>query len=336
MMRGRVLVVVLIAVVLAAACGGDGQSRRIVNIVTAPPGGGWYVIGGVIASVINDAVPNVQANAEASGGAEENVRLVGTGQSDLGLVIHKTALQGYRGEAPFNQPMPNLRMLFGNLEVGRLHVVVLPNSPVKDLCELKGKRVAVGPTGNGSLGNLREIFSSGCGFTFDDITPIYLPYDQSLSALGDRRLDAAVLYITPPIPALSEFGAMHEYRLLEISEPIRDAVVKAYPFYLKINIAANSYRPVTQDIPVLGTANGVMVNAELPDDLVYAITKATFENIDRVRSSYPTLGGFSLEVAARAGLIPFHEGAVRYYREQGVWPETTSAEPAAPPAQGTR
>lgn len=307
----------------AAGCGGDG-STRVVNIVTAPPGGGWYVMGGALASVINDAVPGVQAIAEASGGAEENVRLVGTGQSNLGFVIGKTALQGYEGREPFGQPFTNLRMLLGNLDVGQIHGIVLEESPLQDICQMKGQRVGVGPTGHGSLGNLEEIFSAGCGFTFDDITPVYLPYDQALSALGDGRLEAAVIYVSPPIPAIAEFGATRSYRLLPLSETARDAILARYSYYLKTTIPATAYADISQDVPVVGTSNGLMVGAELPEELVYQITKATFENIDRFRSSYPTLAEFSLEVAPTGGLIPYHDGAIRYYRERGVWRATAS------------
>lgn len=320
----RLLCLVLL-VVGATDCGRAGGANRVVNIVTAPPGGGWYVMGGALASVINDAVPGVQAVAEVSGGAEENVRLVGTGQSDLGFVISKTALQGYQGQEPFAQPFTNLRMLFGNLDVGQIHVVVLERSPLGEICELKGRRVGVGPSGHGSLSNLREIFSAGCGFTFDDITPVYLPYDQALSAVGDGRLDAAVLYVSPPIPAISEFGATRPYRLLPLNEATRDAVIARFGYYLKTTIPAKAYSGVGRDVPVVGTSNGVMVGAELPADLVYQITKAAFENVERLRSSYPTLGNFSLEVAPKGGLIPYHDGAIRYYRERGVWPESDAA-----------
>jgi TRAP transporter TAXI family solute receptor len=312
-------------IILAAGCGRDSGSTRVVNIVTAPPGGSWYVIGGTLASIINDAVPGVQAVAEVSGGAEENVRLVGTGQSNLGFVISKTALQGYQGQPPFSQPFPNLRMVLSNLDIGRINVVALEGSPLEDVCDLKARRVGVGPSGHGSLANLREIFSAGCGFTFDDITPIYLPYDQALSALGDGRIDAAVLYVSPPIPAISEFGATRRFRLLPLTEAARDAVVAKYPYYLKTTIPAGAYTGITAAIPVVGTSNGLMVSADLSADLVYQITKATFDHLERFRGSYPTIAGFTLEVAPKGGLIPYHEGAIRYYRERAVWPEAGSA-----------
>jgi TRAP transporter TAXI family solute receptor len=312
-------------ILVAAACGRDSGSTRVVNIVTAPPGGSWYVIGGTLAGIINDAVPGVQAVAEVSGGAEENVRLVGTGQSNLGFVISKTALQGYQGQPPFSQPFPNLRMVLSNLDIGRINVVVLEGSPLGDVCALKGRRVGVGPSGHGSLANLREIFSAGCGFTFDDITPIYLPYDQALSALGDGRLDAAVLYVSPPIPAISEFGATHKFRLLPLTDAAREAVVAKYPYYLMTTIPAGAYAGVAAAVPVVGTSNGLMVSADLSADLVYQITKATFDHLERFRGSYPTIAGFTLEIAPKGGLIPYHDGAIRYYRERGVWPEPEAA-----------
>ncbi|MBI2186900.1 MAG: TAXI family TRAP transporter solute-binding subunit [Acidobacteria bacterium] len=187
------------------------------------------------------------------------------------------------------------------------------------------RRSRTSASGHGSLANLREIFSAGCGFTFDDITPIYLPYDQALSALGDRRIDAAVLYVSPPIPAISEFGASRRFRLLPLPEPARDAIVAEYPYYLKTTIPARSYTHVTADVPVVGTSNGLMVSAELPADLVYQITKATFDELERFRGSYPTIAGFTLEVAPKDGLIPYHEGAIRYYRERGVWADGAPA-----------
>ena len=309
---------------VAAACGRDSGSTRVINIVTAPPGGSWYVIGGALASIINGAVPGVRAVAEVSGGAEENVRLVGTGQSNLGFVISKTALQGYQGQPPFSQPFTSLRMLLGNLDIGRLHAIVLDTSPLADICDLKGRRVGVGPSGHGSLANLREIFSAGCGFTFDDLTPVYLPYDQALTALADGRLDASVIYVSPPIPAIAEFAAVRKFKLLPMTEAARDAVAARYGYYLKTEIPANAYTGIAQPVPVVGTSNGLMVSADLPEELVYRITRATFDNIDRVRNSYPTVAKFSLEVAPKDGLIPYHDGAIRYYRERGVWPEPSS------------
>jgi hypothetical protein len=314
--------ILLLAMAACSSGGESGSSTTVVTLASSPPGGMWYVVGGVLTDLITDSVPQVRAIAEVTSGAVENVRLVGTGQSDMGFTIVKLARQGFRGDPPFNQAFPDLRMLYASVEVGRLHMMVLKDSPLQDICEVKGLQVAVGPAGHGSIPNLGEIFSAGCGFSFEDITPVYLPYGQSLTILGDERVDAAVLYVSPPVAAISEFGAVHDYRILPVSQQVRDKVVAAFPYYIDIVVPADAYQQLTEDVPTVGTANGVVANANLPDEVVYQIIKATFENLDVLRRSHPTLENFGLDNAAEGGLIPYHPGAIRYYREQGVWTET--------------
>ena len=211
-------------------------------------------------------------------------------------------------------------------------MVVLKDSPLEDICDVKGFQVAVGPAGHGSIPNLGEIFSSGCGFSFEDISPVYLPYGQSLTTLGDDRVDAAVLYVSPPVAAISEFGASHDYRMLPVPQEVRDKIVAAFPYYVDIVVPGDAYQQLTEDVPTVGTANGVVANANVPDDVMYQIIKATFENLDVLRRSHPSLETFGLENAAKGGLIPYHEGAIRYYREQGVWIETE--ESSTPQGEG--
>ncbi|MEE8349014.1 MAG: TAXI family TRAP transporter solute-binding subunit [Acidobacteriota bacterium] len=327
---GVSLSLLLVLVLGAVSCSSgenSGGSTTVVTLASSPPGGMWYVVGGVLTDLITDSAPQMRAIAEVTSGAVENTRLVGTGQSDMGFTIVKLAQQGFRGEPPFDQPFPDLRMLYASVEVGRLHMVVLKESPLKDICGVKGLQVAVGPAGHGSIPNLREIFSAGCGFSFEDISPVYLPYGQSLTSLGDRRVDVAVLYVSPPVAAISEFGAVHDYRILPVSQEAREKVLGAYSYYLDVVVPADAYQQVTEEIPTVGTANGVVANANVPDEVIYQVIKATFENLDVLRRSHPTLENFGLENAATGGLIPYHEGAIRYYREQGVWPEPEEVSP---------
>jgi len=306
------LVMVMLAFPLSAS------AKDMISIGTAPAGGAWYGIGGALADVITKNVPGVTAVAEVTGAAIENVKLLGTHKIDIGFTISTIGKLGYDGKPPFKEKYTNLRTLASSIQTGFLQVVVLKGSGLTTVDQLKGKRVAVGPPGHGSLKQLQEIFGI-MGFGFKDISPVYLQYDQSLTALGDRKVDAAVMYMAPPSPAIKEFSLTNDINLLELTAAHQDALMKKYGHYVAKSIRAGTYKGVDRDIRTVGTANVLLIDAALDDGLVYQITKAMFENIDKVRAGHPSAKAFSLEDATQGSTVPFHPGAIRYYKEKGVW-----------------
>jgi TRAP transporter TAXI family solute receptor len=316
MFKKTVLFSLLIAFVLVP----PAFAQKVISIGTAPAGGAWYGIGGALADIITKNVAGVTAVAEVTGAAIENVKLLGTKKIEMGFTISDIAKRGYDGKPPFTEKYPNIRTFVSSIQKGSLQIVALKGSGLEHVSDLKGKRVAVGPSGHGSLKNLQEIFGV-LGFTFDDIKPVYLPYDQSLTALGDKKVDAAVIYAAPPAPAIKEFGVTHEITLLALTEQNRKKVVEKYPNYVPDSIPKGVYRGIENDVPTVSSVNLIMIRAALDDELVYKITKALFDNIDRFRMSHPSAKGFSLKVATKGSLVPFHPGAIRYYKEQGVWSE---------------
>ncbi len=294
------------------------QAERVISIGTAPPGGAWYGIGGALADVITREVEGVKAVAEVTGAAIENVKLMGTKKIDIGFTINDIAKAGYEGEAPFKEKYPNLRTLVSSIQKGSLHVVALKGAGLEYVSDLKGKRVAVGPAGHGSLKNLREIFEV-LGFTFNDIKPVYLPYEQSLTALGDKKVDAAVIYVAPPAPSIQEFAITNDIKLLGLKEEDLNSLLKKYPNYIPDKLSKALYKGMDKDVLTVSTANVILVDSRLSEDLVYKITSAIFKNIEKIRASHPSAKGFSLQVATKGASVPFHPGAIRYFKEQGIW-----------------
>jgi TRAP transporter TAXI family solute receptor len=294
------------------------QAQRVISIGTAPAGGAWYGIGGALADVITKEVEGMKAIAEVTGAAIENVKLIGTKKIEIGFTINDIAKQGYEGGAPFKEKYPNLRTLVSSIQKGSLQIVALKGAGLEYVSDLRGKRVAVGPAGHGSLKNLQEIFEV-LGFTFSDIKPVYLPYEQSLTALGDKKVDAAVIYVAPPAPAIKEFAVTHNVKLLGLKEENLKALLQKYPNYIGDSLAKSLYKGMENDVLTVSTANVILVEAGLPEDLVYKITAAIFKNIEKIRSSHPSAKGFSLQVATKGASVPFHPGAIRYFKEQKVW-----------------
>ena len=142
-----------------------------------------------------------------------------------------------------------------------------------------------------------------------------------MTALVDRKVDAAVLYVAPPAPAIKEFSLTNDINILELKEPSQDALLKKYGHYVAKFIPKGTYKGVDKDIRTVGTANIIMIDAGMDEAQVYKITKAIFENIDNVRAGHPSAKGFNLEDATKGSTVPFHPGAIKYFKERGVWKE---------------
>jgi len=307
------IVLAILFVVLIGAC---GQQQTLLSIAAGPSGGTWHPIGGMIGNIVNRNVPGVRVNVESTEGGVENVRLLGTGQADIGLCIAATALNGYQGDPPYSQSFGNLRTLIASFQLGYLQMAVLEDSSLQSVKDIRGHRVGIGPAGHGSIPRQREIYQE-MGVSFEDFTPIYLPFRDSLRSLGDGRLDAAVLYMAPPAPSLIEFGVTNDFRLLPVERETQQRVVEKYPYFVTTTIPSDAYdRGV--DVPTVATANVILIREEVPEEAVYQIARALLEHLDEFRAGHPSMQEFEPEMAVLGQVLPYHPGAERYFREIGL------------------
>jgi TRAP transporter TAXI family solute receptor len=309
----RALVVIGIALSLFVGC---NEGTTFLNIASGPLGGSWHPIGGAMGQVINKYVEGVRVNVESTGGGVENVRLLGSEQVDIALTIAATALDGYRGAPPYQRAYSNLRTLVPSFGLGYLQMVVPEESSLEWVDEIRGHRVAVGPAGHGSIPRQREIYEE-IGMSFEDFTPIYLPYLESLQALGDGRIDVSIVYNAPPASSITQFGVINGFRLLSLHEQHRKALAQEYPYFLPITIPKSVYG-LGQDTLTVATANAVLVRESLPDELVYQITRALFEHLNDLRAAHPSMQSFEPQMAVLGQVLPLHPGAQRYFQEMGL------------------
>ena len=307
------IIVVAFALVFLNTC---GERETLLSIAAGPSGGSWHPIGGVVGNVINKYVPGIRVNVESTEGGVQNVRLLGTDQADIGLSIAATALNGYQGEAPYQQSFPNIRTLIASFQLGYLHMVVLENSALQSVEDIKGQRVVLGPPGHGAIPRQREVYQE-MGISFEDFTPIYLPFRDSLQSLGDRRVDASVLYMAPPAPSLLEFAVTNKFRMLPMSEENRKKIIEKYPYFVSGTIAKDVYG-LSEDVPTLATSSVILVREEISEELVYQITKAILEHVGEVQAIHPSMQAFNSEMAVLGPVVPFHKGAERYFKEVGL------------------
>ena len=311
------IAMVLILAVSVVFAGGAGEASgetgmpRFITIGTGGTGAAFYPIGVAIAQILTTEL-GVDASAQVTGGAFENIELVQNGTVDLGITMGNSAQDAY-----VNNGYTNLNAFFGDLSRGYFQVVVLEDSPIQTMADLVGKRVCMGPAGNGAI-SVAELVWNAYGFGIDDVKATYLAYDDGITQLTDGNCDAVVVQAAIPSSAIQQLAAEGgDYRLIPVEENIAEQLCEEYTYFGYGNIAADTYMNNKSDTMTIYNTNMVIVRADLAEDVVYQMTKAVFDNLDTVAASHSAAADITVEGAARTS-IPLHPGAEKYFREIGV------------------
>ena len=290
---------------------------KFMTVGTGSTGGAYYPIGVAIAEVLTSKL-GTQATAEVTGGSLDNLRLINDGDCDLGIAQGNNMMDAFNGTGDYvDNAYENINAMFGGLSKGFFQVVVLDNSPIQTMADLKGKKVCMGPAGNAAI-ILADIVWGKYGFTTNDIKTTYVAYDDGISQLEDGNVDAVYIQTAIPASAIQQLAAGGKgYRLLSVDEAIANELCEEYGYFGYGTIASTVYDNMKEDVNTMYVSNMVAVRADLDEDLVYEMTKAIFENLDIIKSSHKAASGLSLENAVRVS-IPMHPGAERYFKEVGA------------------
>ena len=290
---------------------------KFMTVGTGSTGGAYYPIGVAIAEVLTSKL-GTQATAEVTGGSLDNLRLINDGDCDLGIAQGNNMMDAFNGTGDYvDNAYENINAMFGGLSKGFFQVVVLENSPIQSMADLKGKKVCMGPAGNAAI-ILADIVWGKYGFTTNDIKTTYVAYDDGISQLEDGNVDAVYIQTAIPASAIQQLAAGGKgYRLLSVDEAIANELCEEYGYFGYGTIASTVYDNMKEDVNTMYVSNMVAVRADLDEDLVYEMTKAIFENLDIIKSSHKAASGLSLENAVRVS-IPMHLGAERYFKEVGA------------------
>lgn len=296
---------------------GTYTKPKFLAIGTAGTGGAYYPIGISMAQIISDNL-KIDTTAQVTGGATENNYLIEQGTVELAITQASLGYAAVNGKAPYADKLSSVQAIMTGLSKGIFHVVTLNSSGINSIADLKGKTVVLGPAGGAAITMADEVFSQH-GFTINDVKASYITYSDGISALKDGTADAVVVQSAAPASAIQELAATDakNMKLLQIEEDKIASILNAYPYYQQITIPADVYG-VDTDINTIYVSNMVVCSSKLPDELVYDITKAFFENINQLKESNPAAKALTLEGAAEGCPIDIHPGALAYYKEVGV------------------
>lgn len=301
----------------AAAAEKKADIPKFITIGTGATGAAFYPIGVAMADVLTNNL-GIDASAQVTGGSLENLQLVQEGTIDLGITMGNSGQEAYEGTGSYEgTPYQNVNALFGGLSKGYFQVVVMDDSPIQTMNDLVGKKVCMGPAGNGAISVAATIWGA-CGFSVEDVNATYLSYDDGISQLKDGNCDAVVVQAAAPSSSIQELAASGKaYRLIPIDKEVADKLCEEYAYFGYGTLGASVYDNSKGDTDTMYITNMVIVRADLSKDAVYEITKALFENIDTVKESHKAAGGISLETAVKTS-IPLHPGADKYFTEVGA------------------
>jgi TRAP transporter TAXI family solute receptor len=327
---GKLLRIVLpvLATVTLSACnpqgsgGKDGSIIRL-SIATGGTGGVFYVLGGGIAKVIGESIPHVDATAEATAASVDNLKFLRSRTADLAFTTADTLADGVNGSGAFNGTKIPIRTLAG-LYKNYTHVVTLASSSIKTMKDLKGKVVSTGSPGSGAEVTAFRVLQAYGIDPDKDITRQGLGVSESADALKDGKVDAFFWSAGIPTPAIQDLAHTSGITIRMLSnDDVLDSLQSKYGkrLYVPGNVPKATYAGLEGDVGVVSIPNLLVVHADMDENLAYEITKALFTHRAELILIHPEAANISLESAVKESPAPFHPGAIRYYKEQHVWPE---------------
>jgi len=290
------------------------------------PGGTWEQIGGSFAEILSkELIPTTTR----TGGGVSNIVNLNDGKGDLGLTGAILARPAMNGEEPFGKKITNVAAI-ANLYRQWFYFVIdkefADKHGIKSVDDIFKKKVpirmAVLKPGTLSEFTVKSLLKLGYGVTYEDIKSwggevIYASYSDGADQLINGNIDAFAFTLSMPSTVIMKIEARKEIYILPISDEVRQKMHETYGT-VTFTFEPGIYKSIKEPTPTIGTYTQLIVRKDLPEDLVYQITKLFFENKDDLAKSIKALGELTPEEAAKNTVFPLHPGAEKYYKEIGA------------------
>lgn len=299
---------------LLVLAGGVAQAAQFVTVATGGTAGVYYPLGGALAEIFNQHVPGVNASVQATGASVANVNLLAQGQAELAFIQNDIAYYAVNGVEMFQgRKVENLRGI-ATLYPEVIQLVALRQAGINSVADLKGKRVAVGDIGSGTELNARQILEAA-GLTYRNLSARYLSFAEAAANLRDGHIDAAFVTAGIPTAAIQDIAVQKDVVIVPIGRELVERLKARYPFYTAVTIPAGTYRGVDRPVDTVAVKAMLVARADLPEDLVYNLTRAMFNNLQRLAQAHARGRDVSIQTARDGMSIPLHPGAARFYEE---------------------
>ena len=312
-------IVLTLAVVLVMSVALTGCAPQKTNLILATGGtsGTYYPFGGSMAQIFNSKIQNMNVTAQATGASVENLKLIGQKEAELAIVQNDMTDYAYNGTESFkDSKVENVRVI-ANLYPEVIQIVSSADSGIKTITDIKGKKFSVGAPGSGVEANARQLLDV-MGMTYNDFSANYLSFAESADSLKDNHIDGFLFVSGVPNAAIQDTATTSSLNFVSIPDDVIKKLIDKYPFFTEIVIPAGTYKGQTADVKTVAMKATLVAGAEVPEKVIYDLTKALFENQPELASAHAKGAELSLESAVNGVSVPFHPGAEKYYKEVGA------------------
>ncbi|WP_027991645.1 TAXI family TRAP transporter solute-binding subunit [Sinorhizobium meliloti] len=301
--------------------GSAAAQQKFVTIGTGGVTGVYYAAGGAICRLLNKdrKTHGIRCSVESTGGSAFNVNTIKEGELDFGMAQSDVQYNAMKGEESFKEggAHADLRSVF-SIHPEPFTVLAHPNAGVTKFEDLKGKRFNVGNPGSGTRASMERLLGA-MGWTLADFSlASELKADEHGPALCDGKIDGFFYGVGHPSANIQDPTTTCAAKLVPLTGEVVDKLVADNPYYAKASIPGGLYNNNPEDTETFGVLATLVTSANVPEESVYALTKAVFENFDEFKSLHPAFANLEPAKMIKDGLsAPLHPGAEKYYKEKG-------------------
>ena len=324
-----------LAVALTAAVGtlalsaGDSsaQGKKFIAIGTGGPTGVYFVVGQSVCRMVHKEAAEgrkkgrkhgIRCAAPSTAGSTYNIGNIRVGELDFGVAQSDWQYHAYNGTSKFKgKQFSKLRAVF-SVHPEPYHIIVGADTGIKSWADLKGKRFNIGNPGSGQRGTT-EVLMKAYGTTKSDFKlATELTSSEQSKALCDGKIDAYGYTVGVPNAGVSVATDGCSARIINLAGAVEKKLVDANAYYAFATIPKGTYKTTAADVTTFGVMATFVTSADVPDDVVYEVTRAVMENLDDFRALHPAFANLDPKKMIKDGLsAPLHPGAVKYYKEKG-------------------
>ncbi|MBZ4686777.1 MAG: uncharacterized protein PWQ96_640 [Clostridia bacterium] len=297
----------------------DKQEVTRLLMATGGTGGTYYPLGGAIAETWNKYIDGLNVTVQSTGASVENIRLLGSGQTELAMAMNGPAIAAVEGTGDFEgQPVKGFSAV-GVIYPEVMQIVSPKDTGIKSVKDLKGKRVSIGPVGSGTASAAIKILKANGIDPDKDIEKFQDTFSDAARKLKDGLLDAAFAVLAVPAANIVDITTSTPVTIVNIEGEGLQKLMEMDPAFSPYEIPAGTYDGQDEIGYTVSQWAVLYVSDDLPEDLVYQMAKVMYEHTDEIAKAHARGNQIKLENAIK-GIkpVPFHPGAEKYYKEQGL------------------